>query len=61
MRGLSDSSDAQRLEKVIRNVEGVLQAEINYGVERAYLWYIPTIVSQSEIRKVINVLTVHGA
>lgn len=48
-----DSNDAARLEKILRQMEGVIEAQVNFGAERAHVKYIPTIVSQLEIRKVI--------
>jgi Cu+-exporting ATPase len=53
IRGISDGSDAQRLEKALYKVEGVLHAEVNYGVEKARITYIPTIIDQKELRKII--------
>jgi Cu+-exporting ATPase len=50
---LSDSNDAIRLEKVLGQLEGVLEAQVAYGTERARVRYIPTIVSQAEIRRAI--------
>lgn len=50
---MADSNDAARLEKTLKQVEGVLEAQVNFGAERAHVKYIPTIVSQSELRKVI--------
>jgi Cu+-exporting ATPase len=53
IQGLSDSNDALRLEKALRQLEGVLSAEVNYGSQRAKVKYIPTVVSQSEIRRAV--------
>ncbi len=51
---MSDSSDALRLEKALAQVEGVLEAQVNFAAERARVRYIPTIVSQAELRKVVK-------
>lgn len=51
---LADSNDAVRLEKTLRQLEGVRDAQVNFGAERAYIKYIPTIVTQAEIRKIIS-------
>lgn len=51
---MSDASDARRLEKALLRLEGVLEASVNFAAERARVTYIPTIVSQSEIRQIIE-------
>ena len=50
---MSDSNDARRLEKALSKLDGVLEANVTYGVERARVKYIPTVISQSEIRRAI--------
>jgi P-type Cu+ transporter len=50
---MSDQTDAQRLEKVLVSLEGVVEAQVNYGSERARIRYIPTIVSQNELRRAV--------
>ena len=54
LQGLSDSNDALRLEKVLNHLDGIQKAEVNYGAGRVHLLYIPTIISQLEIQKVIK-------
>ena len=54
VRGLSDDNDARRLEKVLSAQEGVVSATVSFATERARLNYIPTIISQSDIRHVIK-------
>ena len=51
VRGLSDGSDALVLELALAKIEGVLSVTVNYGVERASVEYIPTLVSQGDIRR----------
>ncbi len=53
LRRLADNNDAQRLEKALLKIEGVLEAHVNYASERARVTYVPTLVSQAEIRKAI--------
>jgi Cu+-exporting ATPase len=53
IKGLSDSSDALRLEKTLLKVEGIQSANVSLASERARIEYIPTIISQDEIRKSI--------
>ncbi|MEJ2350592.1 MAG: HAD-IC family P-type ATPase, partial [Anaerolineales bacterium] len=50
---MSDSNDARRLEKALSKLDGVLAAQVTYGVEHARVKYIPTVVSQSEIRRAV--------
>ena len=54
LAGLSDNSDALRLEKALASIEGVLEAKVNLASEKAKLRYIPTVVSQKELRTVIE-------
>ena len=50
---MSDASDAQRLEKALLQVEGVIEAQVNFAAESARVRYIPTLVSQGDLRRVI--------
>ncbi len=50
---LSDDNDARRLEKALSVMEGVLEAQVSFAAERARVRYIPTILSQADLRKVI--------
>lgn len=51
---LADSNDARRLEKALVKLEGVIEAQVTYGTDKALVRYIPTIISQAEIRRAIN-------
>src|SRR5688572_1710680 len=51
---LVDDNDARRLEKVLLNLEGVLEAQVNYTAEKARVRYVPTVVSQAEIRSAVS-------
>ncbi|RME06995.1 MAG: copper-translocating P-type ATPase, partial [Anaerolineae bacterium] len=53
IRRMSDDNDARRLEKALASVEGVLSAEVSFASERARVEYIPTVVSQTELRQAI--------
>jgi len=53
IRGLSDDNDAKRLEKSLSRLEGVREASVSYTTEKARINYIPTLVSQSELRKAV--------
>ena len=50
---LSDSNDAIRLEKSLRNLAGVQDVQVNITTEHARVIYIPTIISQVEIRRAV--------
>lgn len=50
---MSDDNDARRLENMLLELDGVMEANVNFTTERARAKYIPTIISQSEIRQAI--------
>jgi len=53
IQNLSDQADALRLEKALNSHEGVLFSQANLATERVTVRYVPTIISQSEIRQAI--------
>jgi len=53
IKRLSDANDARRLEKALLQLEGVLEAQVALTTEKARVRYIPTIVSQAELRKAV--------
>ncbi len=53
IQGLSDDNDVRRLEKALRAMDGVTRADVNLVSERARVAYIPTIVSQSDLRRLV--------
>ena len=53
VRRMSDDNDARRLEKTLRQFEGVLDARVNFASEHARIKYIPTVVSQADLRRAI--------
>ena len=54
IKRLSDDNDARRLEKALLKLEGVLDAQVNFANEKARVRYIPTVVSQAEIRSAVS-------
>lgn len=54
LQRLSDDNDARRLENALAKLPGVMEANVNLATERAKVHYIPTIVSQSELRRAIR-------
>ena len=53
IKRLSDDNDARRLEKTLSSLEGVLDAKVTYASEKARVTYIPTIVTQAELRRAV--------
>ena len=53
IKRLSDDNDARRLEKALLGLEGVLEVQVNYASEKARVRYVPTIVTQAELRRAI--------
>ncbi|MBN1666403.1 MAG: copper ion binding protein, partial [Anaerolineales bacterium] len=51
---LSDDNDARRLERHLAELEGVVAAQVSFATERARIQYIPTLISQSEIRQAVR-------
>ncbi len=51
IKRLADDNDARRLEKSLAGLEGVLGAQVNFTSGKAKVNYVPTVVSQSEIRR----------
>ena len=53
LKRLGDVNDARRLEEALLDTDGVVGASANLASERVRVQYIPTVVSQSDLRKVI--------
>ena len=53
IKRLSDDNDARRLEKALAKLEGVLEAQVTFTTEKARVKYIPTIVTQAELRRAV--------
>lgn len=53
IKRLSDDNDTRRLEKTLNSKEGILSAQVNFASEHALVKYIPTLISQGEIRQAI--------
>lgn len=54
LKRLSDDNDARRLERALLKRGGIVEATVNLATERALVRYIPTVVSQGEIRRAIK-------
>lgn len=53
IRRMSDDNDARRLEKTLAGLEGVLEAQVSFTNEKARVRYIPTLVSQADMRRAV--------
>src|SRR5688500_2385759 len=53
IKRLSDDNDARRLEKSLLSLEGVLEAQVVYATEKARVKYVPTIITQAELRRAV--------
>jgi Cu+-exporting ATPase len=54
IKRLSDDNDARRLESALLKLEGVLEAQVNFAAEKARVRYIPTIITQAELRRAVS-------
>jgi len=54
VKNLVDAVDAARLEKALNAQEGVIEASVNLATEKALIKYVPTIISQNELRRAIH-------
>lgn len=51
---MSDDNDARRLEKALSKLEGVVSATVNFTTSKATVKYIPTLVSQGDLRAAVK-------
>ncbi len=51
---LSDINDAARIERALKKIEGVITVTANISSEEVIVEYIPTLVSQADLRKTIK-------
>ena len=54
IKRLSDDNDARRLEKALAKLDGVLEAQVTYTTEKARVKYVPTIITQAELRRAVS-------
>jgi Cu+-exporting ATPase len=54
IKRLSDESDAQRLTHALSGLDGVVKAQVSYAGEKATVAYIPTLVSQNDLRRAVS-------
>jgi len=53
IKRLADDNDARRLEKALAKLDGVLEAQVSLGTEKARMRYVPTVISQAELRRAV--------
>ncbi len=53
IKRLSDDNDAHRLEKALAKLEGVLEAQVTFTTEKARVNYVPTMITQAELRRAV--------
>jgi Cu+-exporting ATPase len=53
LKRLADDQDARRLEAALRKLEGVLDAQVTFATEKARIRYVPTLISQAELRRAV--------
>src|SRR5512147_1319001 len=53
IKRLADDNDARRLEKALLSLEGVLEAQVSFTTEKARVKYVPTIITQAELRRAV--------
>ncbi len=54
IKNLTDTSDAAAIEKVLNATNGVIETSVNLVTENVLIKYVPTIVSQNDLRRVIR-------
>ena len=54
IKNLADNADTIRLEKVLNETEGVIEARVNLATEKALVKYVPTVISQNDLRRTIR-------
>ena len=54
IKNLADNADTIRLEKALNETEGVIEASVNLATEKALIRYVPTVISQNELRRTIR-------
>ena len=54
IKRLADDNDARRLEKALKELDGVLEAQVTFTTEKARITYVPTIITQTELRQAVS-------
>ena len=54
LEGLTDASDAERLEKKLKSILGIKTSSVNYGTSQATIEYNSALLSLADIRKILK-------
>jgi len=54
LKRLADNNDARRLQKALESIEGALDVQVSLATESARIKYVPTVLSQAQIRSAIS-------
>ncbi len=54
IKRLADDNDSRRLENALTKLEGVVEASVSLTTGKALVKYIPTVISQAEIRAAVS-------
>ena len=54
VQGITDGADSIRIEKALNAIEGVIDTRVNLASERVFARYVPTLVSQNDLRQEIR-------
>lgn len=54
IQGINDDNDVRRIEKVINGLQGVETSNVNLVTGKAQITYIPTVISQKELRMAVK-------
>ena len=54
IKRLADDNDARRLEKALKELDGVLEVQVTFTTEKARISYVPTIITQTELRQAVS-------
>jgi len=57
--GITDSSDAESLEKKLQHIEGIKYVSVNYGNSQVIIEYNQTLLSLSDIRQIVSKIGYH--
>ena len=54
IKNLADPADAGHLEQLLNEMDGVIEASVNLVSQKALVKYVPTVISQNELRRTIR-------
>ncbi|MFN8399827.1 MAG: heavy metal translocating P-type ATPase [Anaerolineales bacterium] len=54
IKRMADDNDARRLEQALLKLDGVLKSHVSFTLEKARVVYVPTIISQVELRTAVR-------